>query len=225
MLKKIKVLKEGKSFKIVYKPPFVLSEEISPLICHRLDLETSGLLLVAKNRRALEFFRAQFKERKVIKLYKALVLGKFEEKRVVSGLIMRGKKKPYHFTPINFKNKSNREIVFISGKKARFSKTEFIPLGFSQLEIFKDKHKDFNFVSLVLAKPITGRRHQIRVHLKYLGFPILGDKIYSTKLSRKANKILNIPHLQLFSVYLEFKTLERERVKYELGKPKFYIDF
>ena len=62
-----RIIKEGKDFLVVFKPPFVLSEKISPLICHRLDFETSGLLLVAKDKKSLKFLQKQFKGKKIKK--------------------------------------------------------------------------------------------------------------------------------------------------------------
>lgn len=99
-MKKLRIAKEGESFWVFIKPPFLLSEEISPLICHRLDYETSGLILVAKNKKAWQFFREQFKKRLVKKTYWAVVLGKFEGEKKVEGFLRRGKKKPFYFEPL-----------------------------------------------------------------------------------------------------------------------------
>ncbi|MCD6195048.1 RNA pseudouridine synthase [bacterium] len=218
-----RIIKEGKDFLVVFKPPFVLSEKISPLICHRLDFETSGLLLVAKDKKSLKFLQKQFKERKVKKEYLAVVLGKFREKEVkVEGLLRRGDKKPFTFEPLVFvsqKEALDHKSFRVLGKKARYSFSFFKLISAKKITIFKDKkYQQFNFLSLIKAQPHTGRRHQIRVHLSHLGYPILGDKIYASKLSKKASKILDISHLQLFSVSLSFLTPQgkEERVSLKI---------
>ncbi|MDD3773869.1 MAG: RNA pseudouridine synthase [Patescibacteria group bacterium] len=221
---KIKIIKKGSDYKVIYKPPFILSEDISPLICHRLDYETSGLILVAKTKKAQKFYQNQFKKREIKKKYMALVLGQFPEEKNVEGFIARDKNKPFRFESIltdnqgvRDNNQKNSEFQIsnssldhrtyrIFGKKARWSKTHFKLLAIKPIKIFKEKkYQDFNFVSLVGASPFTGRRHQIRIHLAHLGYPILGDKTYNTKMSRKAAKNLAIPHLQLLAVELKFK--------------------
>lgn len=209
MNKAFKVIKEDEDYQIIFKPPFVLSENIASLICHRLDFETSGLLLVAKNKDAQEFYQAQFKNRQIKKKYLALVLGKPEKMEFVAeGFLSRGQKKPFKFeSSVAVKNEDNldHKSFKILGKKSRWSKTEFKVLETKKIKVFKEKkYQKFNEISLIEARPFTGRRHQIRIHLSHLGYSILGDKTYNTKLSRKASKILSIAHLQLFSIYLEF---------------------
>jgi len=224
--KDLKIIKEGKDFRVVFKPAFVLSEDFGPLICHRLDYETSGLLLVAKNKSALDFFRNQFKERLVIKKYQVLVLGEFPKQITVEGFLRRGSKKPFYFESLlslGKKDNLDHQNFRIRGKKARWSKTEFKLIKARPKKIFKEKkyqsvNRRVNYLSLVEAWPYTGRRHQIRVHLNHLGFPILGDKIYGSKMSHKASKILKIPHLELYSVFLEFFTPDEERIKIDISK-------
>lgn len=218
---KLKIIKEGLDYQVLFKPPFVLSEDISSLICHRLDYETSGLILVAKNKKAQKFYQDQFKKRLIKKKYLALVLGRFyQKKQIVEGFIARDKSKPFRFEFLaNQKKQDNldHQSFKIFNKKARWSKTSFKSAKIKPIKIFKEKkYQDFNFLSLVEAKPQTGRRHQIRVHLTRLGYPILGDKIYNTKLSRKATKNLQIPHLQLFAVDLKFKNSLHQLIKVKL---------
>ncbi len=218
------IIKEGPDFQVIYKPPFVLSEDVSPLICHRLDYETSGLLLVAKSEAAREFLRDQFKKRKVKKRYLAVVLGQFPEEKIkVEGLLRRERKKPFRFESLMWvrkqeNNQFDHRSFRILGKKARYSLTYFKLLDVKPFKLFSQPaQKEFNYISLVAAFPYTGRRHQIRVHLSYLGYPILGDKIYASKLSKRASEKLQISHLHLFSVYLSFLTPQGHRVEVELG--------
>ncbi len=131
-------------------------------IIHRLDKDTSGILLVAKNDKALDFFQKQFKDKKVIKKYLALVIGSLKtEKGIIETLIGRSPKdrrKQKVYLPHEPKSKGKREAI----TKYRI------------LEKFKN-------YTLVEVNPKTGRKHQIRCHLSYLSHPIAGDKMYNFK--------------------------------------------
>ena len=133
-------------------------------IVHRLDKETSGILLIAKNDKALEFFQKQFQERKVIKKYLALAIGNIKENQgkieTLIGRSPKNRKKQRVYLPFEPKAK---------GRKLREAITDF-----SVLKRFK------NF-TLIEARPKTGRTHQIRVHFSNLGHPIAGDRIYGFK--------------------------------------------
>lgn len=134
-------------------------------IVHRLDKDTSGILLVAKNRKTLDFLQSQFKQRKVEKRYKALVIGNIEKGGVVKTLIGRApkdRKKQKAYLPFEPGAKDKREAV-----------TEYRVL---------QKFKEY---TLIEARPRTGRKHQIRCHLAHLGHPIAGDKLYGFKDQKK----------------------------------------
>jgi 23S rRNA pseudouridine1911/1915/1917 synthase len=131
-------------------------------LVHRLDKETSGVLVIAKNNSAYRHLKKLFKEKKIKKIYLAFVAG--EVKRD-DGIIS----KPIGRDPKDFRRKSvGRDAV---GKK-REALTAFRTLkrngGFSLLEFL----------------PKTGRTHQIRIHAKTIGHPILCDSLYGTKLTR-----------------------------------------
>ncbi len=147
-------------------------------IVHRLDKDTSGLILVAKTPEALENLQTQFQDRVVKKEYLALVHGHVTEPGKVEGAIER--------------NPGNREkfTVLEDGKEAV---TDFSPEGNFQFSIynlqsiFNDLNKiqtrklermHYNQFTLVRCFPHTGRTHQIRVHLKHIGFPIVSDEKY-----------------------------------------------
>lgn len=147
---------------IVYdKPAGVNSDDFGKRI-HRLDKETSGIFLVAKNDKALEFFQKQFKERKIIKKYIALAAGHFKnnegEIEVLIGRAPgdRRKQKVYLMQEPVIRGKRKSETYY------------------RVLQRFKD-------YDLIEAEPKTGRKHQIRVHFSYLGHPIVGDKLYGFK--------------------------------------------
>lgn len=146
-------------------------------IVHRIDKETSGLLLVAKNLLSFENLQKQFKERVVKKTYIALVHGKISsdgEVRVPVGRL-----------PWNRK----RFGVLAGGREAitRYRVISNLPEDLSLLELY----------------PETGRTHQIRVHLKYIGHPLFGDELYGgRKTARSDRKIL--PRLFLHASKISF---------------------
>lgn len=150
-------------------------------IVHRLDKETSGLLIIAKNPQVFFHLQSQFKERKVSKKYIALVHGKVApEKGEVRASIGR--------LPWN----RERFGILPAGKEAT---TKYKALAKYLLKK--------NFYTLLEITPLTGRTHQIRVHLKYLGHPIVGDSFYAgRKVYREDKKIC--PRLFLHASYLKF---------------------
>ncbi|OGW23445.1 MAG: RNA pseudouridine synthase, partial [Nitrospinae bacterium RIFCSPLOWO2_12_FULL_47_7] len=127
-----------------------------PGIVHRLDKETSGLVVVAKTDAAMQSLAHQFKERLIRKEYLALVKGKMER---LSGVID---------TPIG-RHKIHRKKMSIDMQKGRDALTRYEVIA------------SFENYSYVRLFPKTGRTHQIRVHLASIGYPILGDKQYGGK--------------------------------------------
>jgi len=129
------------------------SNGFRPGIVHRLDKDTSGLIIAAWDDEALAFLSDQFKTRKVCKSYAALVQGcPKNEKGYIEKKIVRSRR--------------NRKTFTVSDKEGRTSITSFRLV------------RSYGNYSLLLLRPKTGRTHQLRVHLKYLGNPILGDPIY-----------------------------------------------
>jgi len=133
-----------------------------PGIVHRLDKETSGLVVVAKTDAALHSLASQFKERRIEKEYLALVRGRVESFR---GVIT---------SPIGRHKVHRKKMSAGSGREAltRYELVERFD-GYSYVRLF----------------PKTGRTHQIRVHLASIGHPILGDKLYGGKTFPGARKI------------------------------------
>lgn len=134
-------------------------------IVHRLDKETSGLLVIAKTAQVFNNLQKQFKDRVVKKSYIALVHGKV---RNTSGVISASVGR----LPWN----RERFGVITSGKSAE--------TGYDLINLYKDASG--NYYSLLKLSPKTGRTHQIRIHLKYLGHPVVSDSFYAgRKTSRK----------------------------------------
>jgi 23S rRNA pseudouridine1911/1915/1917 synthase len=175
-----------------------LNDPIRPGIIHRLDKDTSGVLLAAKNREALYAVARQFHDRKVGKEYFAIVLGEFTGQRTIEGSIARD--------PTNRK----RMAILETGKE-------------SKTEVFGVKVK--GGFSLVKAVPYTGRTHQVRVHLRSIGLSILGDDLYGQKEINKKWGVRQMLHCSslIFShprsgekIHLEapfFKDMEEALVK------------
>jgi len=165
--------------------------EVRPGIVHRIDKETSGLLVVAKNNEALEIIGNQLREKTVKREYLALV----------EGVI------PHNLGKVNApigRDKKNRQKMAVvdNGKEA--------VTNFKVIERFEN----YTLIECVLE---TGRTHQIRVHLNYIGFPLVGDKKYGRKKT-------DTTHGQ----YLHAKTLgfihpsTKEYIEFDSEIPEFF---
>ncbi len=131
--------------------------ELRPGVVHRLDKDTSGLIILAKNERAHRWLQDQFRLRKVEKVYIALVDGAPPTpKGRVEAAIARD---PSH----------RKKMAIVPDAKGREAVTNYITL---------DSYRGF---TLIEAHPLTGRTHQIRLHLAFLGCPIVGDTVYGKK--------------------------------------------
>ena len=166
-----------------------LGDEMRPGIVHRIDKDTSGLVVVAKNNKSHENLSNQFSEHTISRVYKALVWGKLRpSKGKIETLITRSSR-----------NRQMMEASFVKGKKSI--------TNYKTIEIFEnDKVPTF---SLVECRLETGRTHQIRVHLSHKGNNILGDKKYKKRF-KKINKIdasLENAILRLDRQFLHAETL------------------
>lgn len=148
-------------------------------LVHRLDRDTSGCVMVAKKRSMLKFLHEALRGDSVHKYYKALVVGRWpNRKKQVDASLQKNVLK------------SGERMVTVSaeGKK---SKTLFQVCS------------SYPGYTLVEAKPITGRTHQIRVHCRHAGFPIVGDEKYGDEATNKAMKQLGFKRLFLHAERLE----------------------
>ncbi len=135
---------------------------------NRLDRNTSGLVLVAKNRRAAFILSNQMKNREIKKTYYALVEGKAPDEFSVEAFMKR-KKESVIERCICSSDHMGAEYSLTEGRKIK-------DMSFSPLRNLEE-----NSFSLLELVPQTGRTHQIRVHLSYMGFPIVGDELYGAK--------------------------------------------
>ena len=158
-----------------------------PGIVHRLDQDTSGVMVVAKTPAALAKLQDQFRARTTEKIYRALVAGITHTSGEFSGAIARGDDDPTR--------QQIRRLSFSWSKgSSKEAETSYQRLGVN----------DQQRVSLVELKPKTGRMHQLRVQLADAGWPILGDERYGTKVSQQLSARLNIHHQLLHALRLSF---------------------
>ena len=152
---------------------------LRPGIIHRLDKDTSGVMVVAKTDSAHIKISEQFANRSVKKIYHALVWGKIQDRGIIEGFITR--------------NNFDRTKFKMSDSKGKSSKTTY------RLENY------FEPISLVELQPKTGRTHQIRVHLNSIGHPIFSDDAYSG--GKKRIKSYHVKYMQRLKRL--FKLMER----------------
>ncbi|MGB3714209.1 MAG: RluA family pseudouridine synthase [Candidatus Promineifilaceae bacterium] len=142
--------------------------ERRPGIVHRLDKETSGLVVVAKNDRSLQLLQEQFRQREVKKIYLALVEGWISPSEMMID------------APIGRDPRGRKKMAVIpAGSSARSREAVTYVLV---IERYRDAEK--GEYTLVSCRPVTGRTHQIRVHLDYATYPIVGDKVYGRRKQR-----------------------------------------
>ena len=157
----MRILYEDENVKVLDKPAGINCNDFEKRV-HRLDKDTSGIFLVAKNDKSLAFLQKQFKEGKVVKKYVALVVGNIKNQEgMIETLIGRSPKD------------RRKQRVYLSGEPNSQEKRKAMT-GYKVLEKFKN-------YSLIEVAPKTGRKHQIRTHFAYLGYPIAGDKLYGFK--------------------------------------------
>ncbi|MFO7806930.1 MAG: RluA family pseudouridine synthase [Candidatus Moraniibacteriota bacterium] len=141
---------------------------LRPGIVHRLDKETSGLLIIARNQDSFQYFKDLFKERKIEKVYQAIIWGQLKNKTgKIESFIGKSGKNPS-------KQATGHQKEKLINPKEALTK-------YKVLEEFKDS-------SLLEVDLKTGRKHQIRIHLHSIGHPVVGDKKYFNKLVKKANE-------------------------------------
>lgn len=174
-------------------------------LCHRLDKETSGVMLIAKNEVMYRHISMQFERREIKKIYHAISDGVFNLKEAVIDF------------PIKTSTKGRSKVDFKEGKPATTI--------FTTLDYFGD-------YTLFECMPITGRLHQIRVHLTSQGAPITADTMYGGKqpflsqlkrkfnLKKEENEQPIISRVALHAYSISFKNLDGKTVSYTAEYPK-----
>lgn len=173
-------------------------------VCHRLDKETSGCLVIAKNPEAYRNIAIQFEDRKVNKVYHAVVEGIHEYKEVL----------------VDKKIQANNKGIAKLTKDGKPAQTIFNTV------------KTYYAHSLIECKPITGRLHQIRIHLAYLRSPICGDETYGGKpvylsalkrrfnLKKGTDELPIMKRVSLHAYSIGFKGTKEERIEVVAPYPK-----
>ncbi len=211
---------EDADYILINKPPFVatLEDRADPVnilslakayhaeaqVCHRLDKDTSGLLAIAKNPAAYRHLSIQFEERRVHKIYHAVSDGihRLDEREVNLSLL-----------------KQNDGLVKVTraGKPAH--------TFFTTLAVYRHH-------TLIQCRPVTGRMHQIRVHLASLGAPITGDETYGGRpffvsaikrdfnLKKQSEEQPLMKRMALHAFSLEFEGLDGKMIRFEAPYPK-----
>lgn len=174
-------------------------------VVHRLDKDTSGIILMAKTPEVLEKLQAQFQNREVKKTYLALVFGKVKPLQgKIEAAITRG-------------DAGTQKVL---DQVYSFSKTN-IRLAVTNYKVIRSYKYDGSDLTLLGAMPQTGRMHQIRVHLKHIGHPIIGDQLYNIKASRQISKELKIERQFLHAQKLEFShPLNNKKMLFESALPQ-----
>jgi len=235
IMKNTKILYEDKEVIIIEKLPIVVNKVskdnfsvidylllkgIDPFIVHRLDKQTTGCLIVAKNYQTALKLSELFKNRKVIKKYYAIVEGDF----------------PYNSINIEgdiFSSKSPLKKEIISyGKKAITIVNKIKTISYKDLfYLVKDNYeveqlntnKTIEYFSLLDINILTGRTHQIRVHLSYLEYPILGDYKYNGNFKSFLKLYVNDILYKLETFFLHSYYLEID--KYKVVSKPLWLDF
>ena len=144
-----------------------IGDELRPGIVHRIDKNTSGLVVIAKNNQTHENLSIQFSKHSITRVYQLLIWGKIRpSKGKIETLITRSSR--------------NRQLMEVSNTKGKKAITNY-----KTVEIFEGKNTPT--LSLLECKLETGRTHQIRVHMNYLGNSIVGDDKYKKKFKKIKN--------------------------------------
>ena len=160
-------------------------DTVRPGIVHRLDKDTSGVIIIAKNPQTHEFLSKQFRDKVTRKTYIAIVRGRLPKKHdIIDTYLTRDRQ-------------NRKKFTVPSGPKGKQAITEY------QVE------KEFGSYTLLSLFPHTGRTHQLRVHMQHMNTPILGDPVYSRADSRfpDATLMLHAASLERFIPGVETKMM------------------
>ena len=170
-------------------------------VVHRLDKETSGVLILAKNQSAFDHVKTQFKDRLVRKEYRALVYGMMKERW---GTINRSI------------GRSSRDWRLRSAERGARGMLREASTDWECLTSGEYEGEKFSYLKLL---PKTGRTHQLRVHLKAIGRPIVGDTLYASPEKIEASNNLELNRLALHALSLKLTLPDGEERLFESELP------
>ncbi|MEK7162942.1 MAG: RluA family pseudouridine synthase [Patescibacteria group bacterium] len=174
---------------------------IRPGIVHRLDKNTSGVILIARHQKYFEYLKNLFQTGQIKKTYLALVFGKLTPR---TGIIEK---------PISIKSGTIKRTIW-KGRMEKPAVTEYKVLKYFCLNKSAPHQRESVF-TLVKVMPKTGRTHQIRIHLSSLGHPIVGDSLYGSKTN-----LFELKRQFLHAESLEFTSEDGKKIKIEAGLPE-----
>lgn len=209
---KVKDQKNKENFQL---PTLNFTTLLRPGIVHRLDKDTSGVLVLAKNQKTHEFLKNQFsapaleiakgeladKQYRIKKIYHAVVSGFMREDRGVIN-------KPIGRSPNDFRKR-------LAGRGARGELREAV----TEYRVLKRFIEDGNKFTYLEVRPKTGRTHQIRVHMKFLNHPVVCDPLYNAGKPAPDG----FTRLALHAKSIEFRNLDDKILKIEAPLPKEFL--
>ena len=187
-------IKGGEAEKIIYRPGIV----------HRLDRETSGTLVIAKNQEAFNHLKEQFQERETKKIYHAFVYAEMKEDDGVIDRPIARSRKDFRLWSAQRGARGEAREAITAYKVLKRTDVGNINAGFTYIEV----------------RPKTGRTHQIRVHMKAINHPLVCDSLYAPK--QKA--ALGFKRLALHARSLEFTNLAGKVITVEAPFPEDFLN-
>lgn len=191
-------------------------DPMRPGIVHRLDMDVSGLMVVAKTKASFNNLKKQFMNREVHKEYIALVHGKLSKDYDTIDFSIKRSKDGYRMaaTP-----KNTQDLLVRHQPKSRDKGN--IEAYFKSKEAITDFEVIQRFVNYTLVKVIikTGRTHQIRVHFFAYGHPLVGDPLYYTSKTKEKNKKFDLDRVFLFSDKLSFNDIDSKKLSFSIDMP------
>jgi len=177
---------------------------LRPGIVHRLDKDTSGVLVVARTHNFFNYFKRLLQKREVKKTYIALVHGSLKSKKIIT-------------TPIGLRTGTVKHTAIPknAAKNARGKKLKMIKDALTEIEPIETYIREGETYTLLYAYPKTGRTHQIRVHLASVGHPIVGDTLYGGK-----RDTLGLTRHFLHAASIEFTLADGEIMHIETELPE-----